>query len=74
MPKKAFWLAPERQETARRMIVSFALRFGILLQMFVQAVSILAAQANLRREPGCRRRSGCAWRASWGQRSSWRSR
>jgi hypothetical protein len=33
------------------MIAGFALRFGILLQLFVQAAFVLAAQANLRPEP-----------------------
>ncbi len=51
MPKKSYWMAPQRQEAARQMIVSFALRFGILVQMFVQAAFVLAAQANLSPEP-----------------------
>jgi hypothetical protein len=33
LPNKPHWLAPERRETARHMIVSFALRFGILIPL-----------------------------------------
>lgn len=51
LPNKPYWLAPERRETARHMIVSFALRFGILIQLFLQATFVLAAQANLQPEP-----------------------
>ncbi len=33
------------------MLASFAVRFGILLQLFLLAVFVLAAQANLKSEP-----------------------
>jgi uncharacterized membrane protein len=51
LPNKPYWLAPERCETARHMIVSFALRFGILIQLFIQATFVLTAQANLQPQP-----------------------
>jgi serine/threonine-protein kinase len=58
MPNKEYWTAPERKDATRNMLASFALRFGILLQLFLLAVFILAAQANLNSQP---RMSGAVW-------------
>ena len=58
MPNKQYWTAPERKEATRSMLTSFALRFGILVLLLLQAVFILASQANLEPEP---RMSAAIW-------------